>query len=303
MGKKKRTTNNLILPLVIIAILVSFAVLLANIFKTSFQFAQPKIDNTYTVPEAGSSAIPASSISSSTSPKPVIAIPVHSGKQVRVPILTYHYIGNNPNPDDKARDALQVTPERFEAQMEYISKNGYNTISLDTLYAALKGGQLPPKPLVLTFDDGYIDFYINAFPIMRRFNIKSVSFLPTGLINQGYYMSWSQIKEIDATGLVSFQTHSVTHPNLTAITNDQLKFQLVESKKTLEAQLNKPVNFMAYPYGYSDARVWNAVEEVGYLGSVGTWYGVIESEGVVFNMPRVKVSGEWSIEDFAKRLN
>lgn len=253
------------------------------------------VTNQTTQPEAS----PLASLKPSPTPLP---IPKHSGRQVRVPILTYHYIGNNPNPDDKTRDNLQVTPDKFEAQMNYLATNGYTTITLDSLYAALKGGLLPPKPIVLTFDDGYIDFYYNAYPILSRFGFKSVVFIPTALVGGSYYMNWSQIKEISASGLVAFEAHSVNHVNLVGLPYDRLKHETLDSKKILEEQLGKKVNFFAYPYGLSYETTWQAVKEAGYLGGVGTWYGKEQSEGNVLDMPRVKISGYMDIADFASRL-
>lgn len=237
-----------------------------------------------------------------TTPKPV-TIPVQSGKLFRIPILTYHFIGNNPNPADKARDNLSVDPETFEKQMEYLSQNGYQSISFDTLYAALQGQTtLPAKPVIITFDDGYIDFFHNAFPILRKYNLSAIAFIPTGLIGTSYYMSWDQVKEIDRTGLISFQAHSVNHPNFTSLSDSQLSYQLIESKRTIETQLGKPVNTLAYPYGVSDNRVWQSVKNAGYIGAVGTWYSTTVSEGTLYNMPRVKIPGGITIENFAARL-
>ncbi|MBI2021789.1 polysaccharide deacetylase family protein [Candidatus Daviesbacteria bacterium] len=242
-----------------------------------------------------------SSLKSQSQPKN--EFPVPQGRQLRVPILTYHYIGNNPNPDDKARDNLSVSPDKFEEEMAYLQKQGYATISLDTLYAALKGQvTLPDKSIILTFDDGYVDFYVNAYPILRKYNLHATSFIPTGLIGQGYYLNWDQIKEMDASGLISFQSHSVTHADLPSLSSDQLKYQLAESKKTLEAQLGKPVNFMAYPYGTSNSTVWQAAKEAGYMGAVGTWSSTIQSEGTIMDMPRIKIPGGIELQVFASRL-
>lgn len=245
------------------------------------------------------------SVSASASPSatPSLSIPKNYGRSVSVPILTYHYIGNNPNPADKARDNLAVVPDRFDEEMGILQKKGYTPISLDTMYSALKGNSsLPSKPIILTFDDGYIDFYTTAYPILKKYNFHATSFIPTGLMGQGYYMSWAQIKEIDSSGLISFQAHSVNHPNLTALNSDQLKYQLSESKKRLEAELSKPVNFMAYPYGISNENTWNAAQGAGYVGALGTYAGSIESEGNLFDMPRLKVAGGWTTEDFSKRF-
>lgn len=244
-----------------------------------------------------------------TSPKPSptktpLPIPTHSGRLVTVPILYYHYIGNNPTPSDKARDSLQVTPEKFDEQMSYLSKNGFATIFLDTLYGAIKGEiALPNKSIILTFDDGYIDFYHNAFPVLDKFNLKATVFIPTGLMDQSYYLKWDQIKEMDSSGLISFQAHSVTHPDLTSLDMERLNLEITMSKRILEERLGKTVNFFAYPYGTSDPRVWEAVKKTGYLGAVGTWHSKTHSEGVIFDLPRIRVGSYWDIDEFSKQIN
>jgi peptidoglycan/xylan/chitin deacetylase (PgdA/CDA1 family) len=218
-------------------------------------------------------------------------------------MLMYHYIGNNPNPADTLRDNLSVAPDKFDEQMEYLSKNGYNTISMDTMYAGLMGQTgLPSKPVILTFDDGYIDFFVNAFPTLRKYNLHATVFIPTGLMDQGYYLHWNQIKEMDQTGLISFQAHSITHANLPSLSNEEVIHQITESKKVLEAQLGKPVNFMAYPYGTTTPEINNLVKQAGYMGSAGTWFGTTESEGTLFDMPREKIGGNFTLADFAARL-
>lgn len=218
-----------------------------------------------------------------------------------VPILTYHYIADNPRPKDVQRNALSVPPAKFEAQMDYLAKNGYTPISLDTLYGIFNHQtSAPVKPIVLTFDDGYIDFYTNAYPILRRFNFHAVSFIPTGLIGGSYYMNWDQIKEIASSGLVTFEGHTLTHANLPSLSYAVVLKQLVDSKNILQAQTGYPVNFVAYPYGSTNGNVQAAAQKAGYAGGVGTWYG--KASGASLNMPRIKVSGSWSIKEFAARL-
>lgn len=235
-------------------------------------------------------------------PKPSPAIPLHSGRILDVPILEYHYIADNPNPLDKARDNLSVGPTKFAEQMKYLSDNGYHTISLNTYYAALHGGGLPSRPIILSFDDGYIDFYTNAFPILKQYRFTAVAFIPTSLVGGSYYLSWPQIEELARTGLVEFESHSLTHPNLTALSPSELTRQLMESKQILSSHTGTPVNFFCYPYGISNTSVQQAARAAGYIGAIGTWYSLRNSEGTLFNMGRVKVSGDWSIQDFAKRV-
>lgn len=230
--------------------------------------------------------------------------PLNSGRSVNVPILMYHYIGNNPNPADKARYILETTPDMLDAELNYLSQSGYTPISLDTLYAALEGqATLPSKPIVLSFDDGYVDFFVNAFPILEKYHFHAVSFIPTSLMNQGYYMTWAEIKQIQQSGLVSFEAHSLTHPDLTAISPEKAQQEIAESKKILESETGAPVNFFAYPYGTSNSLIQQYVRQAGYAAAVGTWYGRTEAEGDIFNWPRVRINGEITLQQFESQLS
>lgn len=217
-----------------------------------------------------------------------------------IPILMYHYVGNNPNPTDRQRDILSIAPDKLEAQFQWLSQNGYTPITLDTLYGVFYKKEDINKPIVLTFDDGYIDFYVNAFQILKKYNYHAVSFIPTGLIGTSYYMSWDQIKEINNSGLVSFQAHTINHLNLPSLSYSDKLYQLVTSKKTLEQQTGKTVNFIAYPYGASDPETWRAALSAGFVGGVGTWLG--KSTGPGINMPRIRISGNISPLEFAKKV-
>ena len=222
------------------------------------------------------------------------------GKQLRVPILMYHYIGGNPNPEDIARDNLSVSPEKFDEQMGYLAKAGYTPITLDTMVAGLyKQITLPQKPLILTFDDGYVDFFYNAYPILSKYNFKSVLFVPTGLVGREAYLNWEQLGKLQSSGLVSIQAHSVNHAHLVSLDETAIIYELQTSKRTLEEKYEVPVNFVAYPYGASNQAVWNVAKRVGYIGGLGTWNASIQSEGTLFDMPRIKIAGEWNIETFA----
>ncbi len=232
---------------------------------------------------------------------PVPQIPM--GRQIRVPILNYHYIGNNPNPADKARDSLSVSPDKFAAEMKYLADNHYSTITFDTLYPALQGTiSLPPKPIILTFDDGYEDFFYNAFPILLQYHLRAVSFIPTGLMNQGYYLTWDQIRQMQRSGLISFEAHSVHHYQLTSLSDYALKAEIVGSKNTLQAELGVPVNFFAYPYGTYDGRVIQALKSAGFIGATSTWASKIQSQGTIFYMPRMRVGGYTDLNSFISLL-
>ena len=233
--------------------------------------------------------------SPSATPKPTeipIYHPVSSGFQERVPILYFHYIGNNPNPADKARDSLSISPDKFDAQMKYLKDNGYTTVSLDTLMASLQNKTpLPPKTVILTFDDGYIDFYYNAYPILKKYNFSGTVFIITGFVGGDSYLNWAQIKEMSASGSIIFGAHTVHHYHLTSVSPQVLQSELEESKKTLQAELGIPINFVAYPYGSTNDFVIQAAKKAGFIGAVGTWPNKTQSEGTIFNIPRMRVSG------------
>lgn len=232
-------------------------------------------------------------------PEEKIYTPQISGNQLRVPILLYHYVGNNPNPTDTLRDSLSVTPDKFEEQMKYLKDNGYNTISLDTLYPALKGQiTLSSKSVILTFDDGYADFYYNAYPILRKYNLHATVFIPTNLMNQGYYLSWAQIREMASSNLITFGSHGMNHYQLTSISPLIAEIDILQSKKILQDNLGTPINFIAYPLGSVNENIINLTRKAGYMGGLGTWANKTQSEGTIFNMPRLRVGGGISLQTF-----
>lgn len=213
----------------------------------------------------------------------------------------YHYVGENPNPRDLGRNYLSISPLKLEEQLTYLKNSGFTSISLDELYGIFNNQITSPnKPIVLTFDDGYIDFYTTAYPILVKYNFKAVSFIPTGLIGTGYYMNWDQIKEIQRTGLVTFEGHTLTHPNLTVLGSVAALKELKDGRELLQSQTGYPVNFIAYPYGISDYHVQNLAKQAGFVGGVGTWLGKTQGPGM--NMPRIRVNGLMHHLDFASRL-
>jgi peptidoglycan/xylan/chitin deacetylase (PgdA/CDA1 family) len=284
-------------------VVLFFLILVSYIFFNKFVTAITPAQTGAIVKKVAVMPSPTPTPTIKPSPTPIPFYSNTTGKSFTLPILTYHYIGNNPNPKDTARDNLSVSPDKFDAQMGYLAQNGYTPITFDTLYVAMTaGGALPTKPVILTFDDGYIDFYINAYPILRKYNFKAVSFIPTGLMDTGYYLHWSQIKEMQSSGLISFEAHSVHHSNLTALSSTDLKYEITESKRKLEEETGTKVNFFAYPYGSSNAYVWQAVKEAGYQGAVGTWSGKSMTPQYIFNLPRIKIAGQYSLQEFIAHL-
>lgn len=229
--------------------------------------------------------------------------PPSSGNSLKVPILFYHYVGNNPNPKDLQRDVLSISPDKFEEQIKYLKENGFTAISLDTLYAALKKQTtIADKSVVLTFDDGYIDFYYNAYPILLKYHLSAMVFIPTGLVGGSYYLTWPQIKEMQSSGLINYGSHSVHHYNLPSISENSAYQELSESKKTLQDNLGVPINFISYPNGAVNNFIINLAQKAGYVGGVGTWANTTQSEGTIYDMPRLRISGSINLTNFVNLL-
>ena len=165
-----------------------------------------------------------------------------------VPVLNYHQI------NDRDENSLTVHTDEFDEQMKYLSDNGYHAITPEEMMDAWENDTpLPEKPVILTFDDGYVDNYKNAYPILEKYNLKGTIFLISDFVGTyPNYMTWAQVDEMQQSGLIDFESHTLSHPELDKIPSDQAQHQLTDSKKALEWRLNKPIKFIAYPCGSYD---------------------------------------------------
>ncbi len=222
---------------------------------------------------------------------------------VTVPVLMYHYIRYNPNPADRVGFNLSVTPNNFNAQIEYLSSHGYNSITLDDLAAAMLGTRkLPSKPVVITFDDGYKDLYTTAFPILKSHGLKAVSFVITGFVEGPGFLSWSDIDDMKGSGFVTFESHTVNHVALTYGSDQSVTRELTQSKAVLSSHIGYPVNWIAYPYGNVNPRVANLTKQAGYVGAFGTNFGSYQSTSAMFTLPRIRVGGSDTVASLASKL-
>jgi peptidoglycan/xylan/chitin deacetylase (PgdA/CDA1 family) len=206
-----------------------------------------------------------------------------------VPILMYHYIAENPNPSDTARNYLSVSPSKFEEQLAYLKNNGYTTISLDELYG-IYNLQIPSpaKPVVLTFDDGYGDFYTDVFPILKKYHVKATQYVISGVIGKPNYMYDNQIKEIIRSGLVEIGAHTVHHVSLANKLPVVAKYEIQKSKSDLERIFNIKVVSFAYPNGSFDEQAIKIVKDAGYSNAVSTVPGIDQSQNNRFFLYRLR---------------
>ena len=223
---------------------------------------------------------------------------------LKVPILMYHYVSIPPEDADKYRINLSVPPETFRAQMQYLADNGYTTIDLYDLSRAIVDKQdLPEKPIILTFDDGYLDNYENAYPILEEFGFKGTFFIPTEFIDFGRegYMNWEQIEEMSVKGH-RMEPHSRTHPDLRDRRREFLIWEILGPIETLEAHIGYKPRYFSYPAGRYDEKVITMLQELDMWGAVttmgGTWHGFEDR----FEWTRVRIAYGHSMQDFVDRV-
>jgi len=236
-----------------------------------------------------------------STPSPTPTLPPH-GQTAPVPILMYHYIRPKPA-NDPLGAALSVDPETFAAQMDWLAAHGYTTLTLHEL-AEVRAGKigLPPKPIVLTFDDGYRDFYTAAWPVLKRHGFKATIFIITGVVGNPQYMTWDMLRELDRSGLVEVGGHTVHHLDLTQLNASALEHEVADCKQTLETQLGHPIASFAYPAGRFNETVVSAVQRAGFTLAVTTKPGWARATDAPLVLPRVRIQGDLSLAGFADIL-
>ena len=223
--------------------------------------------------------------------------------EIFVPILMYHHIRVNPRPGSPVWASLNLTPDQLNSQLQYLTSHGYQTISLDELYLALtKNTPLPSLPIVLTFDDGYRTFYDSVFPLLKKYKVKAVEFVITQVEGAPAYLTWDQIMEIDASGLVQWGAHTRHHPNLPDLSTAAITNEIKGSKADLELHLKKPITWFAYPYGSYNNFIVQTVQDSGFVGAVSTIYGAAQSKDKLYLAPRIMVDGRFSLAEFIARI-
>lgn len=217
-----------------------------------------------------------------------------------IPILMYHKIARV---DRRSLTAGHyVSPGLFSRQMRLVKALGFETVALTRLFDA----QLPKRPLVITFDDGYENFYRNALSLLHQFGMISTVFLVANQLGgtnawdvalgdvEERLMSIVQIKDAAAKG-TDFGSHTMDHAHLATCTAAEARHQIFGSKRKLEANLNLPINTFCYPYGEMTEAVVNLVEEAGYRCACTTGKGIDTSEASRYRLPRVNIrSDTWS---------
>ncbi len=229
-----------------------------------------------------------------------------NGKRDGFRVLNYHSITDSLEKED----SYQMTTPRalFEAQLRFLSENGYNVVSCGEAVKALTGHtQMPPRTVCITFDDGFKDNMTYALPVLKKFNYKATIFLTTGYIGKSRkYLDWNDVKYMTESGIFSAGGHSLSHKKLSALPPDELSAELVSSKKILEDKLGQPVDLFAYPfgcYGSFDARTKDLLKSSAYKAAFTTIAGFNTRAADPFEIRRTRISWFDDKREFLKELS
>jgi peptidoglycan/xylan/chitin deacetylase (PgdA/CDA1 family) len=240
---------------------------------------------------------------------PEAAAPLESGvaqpssaAPIEVPILMYHYVDAAAVPGS-AGNALTVRTKAFEQQMDFLTSHGYHTVTMGQVCAALTGGaSLPSKPVALTFDDGGLDNYTVAYPILRSHGFVATFFVMTAFVGDPGTMTWSQLLEMAAAGM-DIGSHTDRHADLTVVSAQALRDELEQSRQSIETETGRAPIAVSYPFGHYDQRVIAATRAAGYLMAVTTHEGITLRPAEVYSLSRVHVRGTETLKDFARSLD
>lgn len=224
-------------------------------------------------------------------------------RSVRIPIMVYHSV--RPYiPDESAyQDAYDVTPELLEEELQYLHKQGYHTVTFAAVSEYFeRGTPLPEKPVILSFDDGWRNQFVYAFPLLQKYGAKGTFFIFTNPIEyeKDHWMSWDEVRTLDRAGM-EIGGHTKTHPILRDIMSDAaLDIEIGGGKKLIEERIGHPITAFAYPFGLFNSETNAAVLRAGYHMARTVYKGV-------WNDPehRLVVHGTLSsdqLKDFEKLL-
>lgn len=251
-----------------------------------------------------------------------------------IPVFMYHHINQHKD------DIVTITPEAFEAQMRFLTEQGYRTVSADEVVEfADPSSPLPSPPyqrglggcgergaVAITFDDGYLDNYIYAFPILKKYNIKAIIFLIVDwvekaskgmgqraegegqelvapshsegkeLIANGHankvMMNWDMVLEMQNSGLVDFYSHTTTHRKCAELSEEELTKELNDSKRIIEERLNRPCPYLCWPKGSYNENSVKIAKEAGYKALWTTIRGVVKTGSDKFFIERIVVKDD-----------
>lgn len=220
-------------------------------------------------------------------------------QKITVPVLMYHRVAPMSTATNAVSYDLTITPAQFREQVGWLKRNGYTAISQAELFRAIEdGAALPRKPVVLTFDDGYVDATKDVLPVLEPLKWPATFFIISGRIGERAFLTAKQLKRLSGAGM-DIGSHTVDHLELPSLSESSRAQQLTQSRKELEKVVGHPVRWFCYPAGRNDSASAASVAKAGYLLGYTTEGGSVLRADSLTQLPRVRVSGGGSLQQFA----
>jgi peptidoglycan/xylan/chitin deacetylase (PgdA/CDA1 family) len=226
-------------------------------------------------------------------------------EEIIIPILTYHNFTTGES------SSYRINIIEFEKHMNYLAAHNYSVISLSELLKGLRTGQLPPKPIVITIDDGFKSTYTLAYPVLKKYNLPATLFIYTNFIekNNGS-LTWEEIREMTKNN-IEIGSHTLSHCNLLKYKKNEnyetclarIRREIFLSKEILESKIGGKVKFFAYPYGVYSPIIKNLVIQAGYEGIVNANSMNNTLNADPFSLNRQIIFGQSSFNSFIWILN
>lgn len=200
-----------------------------------------------------------------------------------IPVLLYHRVGDT-------KGHMTVTTKRFATDLENLKEMGFSTITLDLFrqYMADPETPLPENPLMISFDDGYQDNYLNAYPLLREYGMTAAFYIITGMVGEEDRLTSAHIREMAANGM-SIGSHTVSHRELGELETEEAAAELSLSRLYLEGLLQRSVNFVAYPKGSYNEFTAKLANESAYNGGFSVEYGTCSHSSNPYALRRIPV--------------
>lgn len=205
-----------------------------------------------------------------------------------VPVLMYHSFQV-----EKDKLTPYVSPEIFEYQMKFLAHNHYNVVGPDKVIDYMTGKEkMPARTVAITADDGYYNFYLNAYPVLKKYNLPATFFIVTDKIGTEGYLGWKELREMSDSGLITIGSHTKSHPWIpsASVDGDKLWDEMAGSKDILERGLGKKVYFLCYPNGGFNDLAKETAKKAGYKGAFTTNPAKESNLNDIYAIRRIKMS-------------
>lgn len=208
---------------------------------------------------------------------------------IKIPIVMYHYVEYVQDQGDFIRKRLDIVPGLFEKQLADLKKSGYDTYYVKDVPDILTGKiHYSTQSAILSFDDGYEDFYTDVFPLLKKYHMRATFFPIYDFIGRKGFVTKDQIQELVDSDLVEIGSHTLDHTYLKYVSDAVAKKQIFESKKRLEEDFHIKVSSFAYPYGAMSPQAIQYVKDAGYTAAVSVISGTLQSPENLFFLSRVR---------------